>query len=118
MDPWLKRGSLSKQLSTTRVNTGITDVSKSQHFTSPSSISNSRTAESSTKWATMISLGFTYTGDKIAPGCPMRLAQQGITSSRLLAKLTYTQHIRTKVLFFFTPKLNTATDCQTITVKS
>jgi hypothetical protein len=47
MDQWLKRGSLSQQLNNTRVNTGVTDVSKSRHFTSPSSIDSSRTAESS-----------------------------------------------------------------------
>ena len=54
MDQWLKRVSLSQQLSTSKVNTGVTDVSKSQRFMSPSSIDSSTTAESSKKRVTLI----------------------------------------------------------------
>jgi hypothetical protein len=51
----LKRGSLSKQSSTTTAITSVTDVvSESQLFTSPSSIGSSRIAESSKNGITMI----------------------------------------------------------------
>jgi hypothetical protein len=51
MDQWLKRGSLSKQSSTTIASSSLTDVvSESQRVTSASSIGSSRIAESSKKW--------------------------------------------------------------------
>lgn len=47
MDQWLKRGTSSKQLSTTTASTDVTDnVNESQRFILPFSTDSSRTAES------------------------------------------------------------------------
>ena len=50
MDQWLKRGTSSKQLSTTTPSTDVTDnVNESQHFILPFGTDSSRTAESKKK---------------------------------------------------------------------
>ena len=122
MDQWLKRVSLSQQLSTSKVNTGVTDVSKSQRFMSPSSIDSSTTAESSEKRVTLIPVclwGLCTQVTKL-PRTSYKSSATKYYQTALcyLPNLqTYTLHIRTKK-HLFKPKLKTSTDCQSLTVKS
>jgi hypothetical protein len=124
MDQWLKRGSWSQQLNNTKVNTGVTDVSKSQCFMSPSSIDSSRTAESSKKRATLIPVCLWVLRTQVTklPRTSYKTSATKYYQTALcyLPHLqTYTLHIRTNILdFFFTPKLKTSTDCQSLTLKS
>jgi len=88
MDRWLKRGNLRKQSRTAIVSTGITDVkSESQCFTSPSIMGSYGTSESSTKRKYSdfyLSLGFTYTGDEIAPVALCVLCNEVLPNSSTL----------------------------------
>lgn len=67
----MAKNSSSKQSNTITGSTGVTEnVSQSQCFTLPSSMSSSRTTECNNKQkynVSYLSVGFTYIGDEIAP---------------------------------------------------
>jgi hypothetical protein len=96
MGQWLKRGSLSKQCSTTGVSTGATDVvSESQRFMSPSSIDSSRTAESSKKTEVQLFLfvcGVYYAGNGITPDALCVLYNRVLPNSSTLPAKLRTRH--------------------------
>jgi len=103
MDQWLKRGSV---VSKSKINTGVTDVSKSRRFMSPSSIDSSRTAESSKKGATLIRvcLWGLHTQVTKLPRTSYKTSATKYYQTALcyLPNLrTYTLHIKTKILAFF-----------------
>ena len=83
MVQWLKRRvSLCKQWSTVTVSASVTDISEYQHFISPCSISNSKTAESSAKWKysdSCFSMGFACTGNEIFAGALCILCKKVLT---------------------------------------
>jgi hypothetical protein len=79
------KNSSSKQSNTITGSAGVTDdVSESQCFTFPSSISSSRTTESNNKQkynVSYLSVGFMYTGDEIAPDAPCVLYNKVLSNS-------------------------------------
>jgi hypothetical protein len=128
LDLWLKRGSLSKQSSTTIASSSVTDVvSESQRVTSPSSIGSSRIAESSKKRKyndSYLSLGFTYTGDEIAHDALCVLSNKVLSNNSMLpAKLrrhcdTNHPEYKDKDISFIKRKLGALTNCWSLMVKS
>ena len=124
MDQWLKRGTSSKQLSTTTPSTDVTDnVNEAQHFILPFSTDSPRTAESKKKkrkvqWLLIVSADYIHRWWN----CPLHYVScaakcyQTVLLPAKLCKHHYNYHAahKDKDISSFKPKIDTLTNSQTL----